>query len=76
MAIYPQMRLRRLRRTDWIRRMVAETRLDASDLVLTAIVSDAGADRVAVPSLPGVERLSVSALVARSIPIPATVMTV
>jgi len=58
MAAYPQMRLRRLRRTDWMRRMVAETRLNVSDLVLTAIVSDAGPDRVAVPSLPGIERLS------------------
>jgi len=63
MAIYPQMRLRRLRRTNWMRRMVAETRLDVSDLVLTAIVSDAGPDRVDVPSLPGVQRLSVKALV-------------
>jgi porphobilinogen synthase len=63
MAVFPQMRLRRLRRTDWMRRMVAETRLDVSDLVLTAIVSDAGPDRVDIPSLPGVQRLSVSALV-------------
>jgi len=63
MAVFPQMRLRRLRRTDWMRRMVAETRLDVSDLVLTSIVSDAGPDRVDIPSLPGVQRLSVNALV-------------
>ena len=63
MAIFPQMRLRRLRRADWMRRMVAETRLDVSDLVLTTIVSDAGPDRVDIPSLPGVQRLSVKALV-------------
>ena len=63
MAVFPQMRLRRLRRTDWMRRMVAETRLDVSDLVLTTIVSDAGPDRVDIPSLPGVHRLSVKALV-------------
>lgn len=63
MAIYPQMRLRRLRKTDWMRRMVAETRLDVSDLIWTCIVSDAGPDRVDVPSLPGVQRLSVNALV-------------
>jgi len=63
MAVFPQMRLRRLRRTDWMRRMVAETRLDVSDLVLTSIVSDAGPDRVDIPSLPGVQRLSVKALV-------------
>ena len=63
MAVFPQMRLRRLRRADWMRRMVAETRLDVSDLVLTTIVSDAGPDRVDIPSLPGVQRLSVKALV-------------
>ncbi len=63
MAVFPQMRLRRLRQTDWMRRMVAETRLDISDLVLTTIVSDAGPDRVDIPSLPGVQRLSVKALV-------------
>lgn len=63
MAVYPQMRLRRLRKTDWMRRMVAETRLDVSDLIWTCIVSDAGPDRVDVPSLPGVQRLSVNALV-------------
>ena len=63
MAVFPQMRLRRLRQSDWMRRMVAETRLDVSDLVLTTIVSDAGPDRVDIPSLPGVQRLSVKALV-------------
>lgn len=46
-----------------MRRMVAETRLDVSDLVLTAIISDAGPDRVDIPSLPGVQRLSVNAIV-------------
>lgn len=62
MAVFPQMRLRRLRGSDWMRRMVAETRLDVSDLVLTAIISDAGPDRVGIPSLPGVQRLSVNAV--------------
>ena len=63
MAVFPQMRLRRLRQSDWMRRMIAETRLDVSDLVLTTIVSDAGPDRVDIPSLPGVQRLSIKALV-------------
>ena len=63
MAVFPQMRLRRLRQSDWMRRMVSETRFDVSDLVLTTIVSDAGPDRVDVPSLPGVQRLSIKALV-------------
>ena len=63
MAGYPQMRLRRLRKTGWMRRLVAETRLDVSDLIWTAIISDSGQDRVDIPSLPDVQRLSVSALV-------------
>ena len=63
MAGYPQMRLRRLRKTGWMRRLVAETRLDVSDLIWTAIISDSGQDRVGIPSLPDVQRLSVSALV-------------
>ena len=63
MAGYPQMRLRRLRRIGWMRRLVAETRLDVSDLIWTAIISDSGQDRVDIPSLPDVQRLSVSALV-------------
>ena len=63
MSVFPQMRLRRLRRSDWMRRMIQETQLTTSDLILTAIVSDAGPDRVDVPSLPGVQRLSVKALV-------------
>ena len=63
MAGYPQMRLRRLRKTGWMRRLVAETRLDVSDLIGTAIISDSGQDRVDIPSLPDVQRLSVSALV-------------
>ena len=66
MSVFPQMRLRRLRQSDWMRRMVAETRLDVSDLILTAIVSDAGPDRVDIPSLPGVQRLSVKTLVERA----------
>ena len=44
MAGYPQMRLRRLRKTGWMRRLVAETRLDVSDLIWTAIISDSGQD--------------------------------
>jgi len=67
MAVFPQMRLRRLRQADWMRRMIAETHLEVSDLVLTTIVSDAGPDRVDIPSLPGVQRLSVTALVEQAL---------
>ncbi len=60
---YPQTRLRRNRRDDWSRRLVAENRLAVDDLMWPAFVhEDEGA--VAVPSLPGQARLSIEGLVA------------
>jgi porphobilinogen synthase len=58
-APFPLGRPRRLRRTPWIRDMVAESRLAASDLIWPIFVRE-GADLAEpVASLPGVERLSV-----------------
>ena len=37
---YPQTRLRRLRRYDWSRRLVAETRVNANDLILPLFVHE------------------------------------
>jgi porphobilinogen synthase len=59
---FPDTRLRRLRRHDWLRRAVAETRLSAADLVWPLFVHD-HREPVAVPSLPGVERLSIEGVV-------------
>ncbi len=58
-APFPHGRPRRLRRTPWIREMVAETRLTAADLIWPIFVREG--DDVAEPitSLPGVARLSV-----------------
>ena len=60
---YPQTRLRRNRRDDWSRRLVAENRLAADDLIWPAIVHE-GEGAVAVSSLPGQARLSIEGLVA------------
>ena len=58
-AGYPATRLRRLRQADWSRRLVQERSLSASDLLWPIFICE-GADRSeAVPSMPGVERLSV-----------------
>ncbi len=60
---YPRLRLRRNRSHDWIRRLVAENRLHASDLIWPVFVQEGGAARETLPSMPGVERLSIEALI-------------
>jgi porphobilinogen synthase len=60
---YPQTRLRRLRRYDWSRRLVAENCLSVNDLIWPLFVHEGTARRDAVPSMPGVERLSIDLLV-------------
>jgi porphobilinogen synthase len=52
-------RLRRNRRADWARRMVRENILTTDDLIWPIFVIDGAKTRVPVPSMPGVERLTV-----------------
>ena len=60
---FPATRMRRLRRTRPLRELVRETELRPSQLVQPLFVV-AGSDvREAVPSMPGVERFSISELV-------------
>ncbi|MBI1899805.1 MAG: porphobilinogen synthase [Planctomycetia bacterium] len=56
---FPHTRLRRNRRSDWSRRLVAEHRLSVDDLIWPVFVQEGQKSRTAVPSMPGVERLSV-----------------
>jgi len=51
---FPQRRLRRLRRTPALRRMVAETRLGVDDLLAPLFVREGIDDPQPIPSLPGV----------------------
>jgi len=60
---YPSTRLRRLRREDWSRRLVRETSLSAGDLIWPLFVCEGDDSREPVPSMPGVERLSIDLLV-------------
>jgi porphobilinogen synthase len=55
---FPALRMRRLRRHDWSRRLVAETTLSASDFIWPIFVVDGENVRAPVPSMPGVDRLS------------------
>jgi porphobilinogen synthase len=56
-------RLRRNRRSEWARRMVRENVLTADDLIWPLFVMDGNNKRMPVPSMPGVERLSVDEVV-------------
>jgi porphobilinogen synthase len=75
LAPYPALRLRRLRQADWIRRLVRETVLTPADLIWSMVVHE-GDGQVAIPSMPGVFRLSLkdaaaAAREARALGIPA-----
>jgi len=52
-------RMRRNRRSEWARRMVREYTLTTDDLIWPLFVMEGEKARVPVPSMPGVERLSV-----------------
>ncbi|MDR2154328.1 MAG: porphobilinogen synthase, partial [Burkholderiaceae bacterium] len=61
-APFPAARLRRLRRDDFTRRLVREHALSPNDLIYPVFVLDGKRRRQAVPSMPGVERLSLDLL--------------
>jgi porphobilinogen synthase len=60
---FPLTRLRRIRREPWIRDLVQEHRLTVQDLIWPVFIHEGPEDRVAVPSMPGVERLSLNLLI-------------
>ncbi len=60
---FPISRPRRLRRAPWVRDLVAEHRLDVSDLIWPVFVREAGAER-AIASMPEVTRLDLEEMVA------------
>ncbi|AHG74172.1 MULTISPECIES: porphobilinogen synthase [Mannheimia] len=59
---FPLRRMRRLRRHDFSRRLVAENQLTANDLIYPVFVIEGENQRVQVPSMPGVERLTIDQL--------------
>ncbi|HRE60939.1 MAG TPA: porphobilinogen synthase [Micropepsaceae bacterium] len=56
---FPATRMRRLRQADWSRRLVAESALSPADLIWPIFVTAGTGVREPVPSMPGVDRLSV-----------------
>jgi porphobilinogen synthase len=60
---FPNTRMRRLRKQDFTRKLVAENSLTASDLIYPMFVLEGVNKKEVVPSMPGVERLSIDLLV-------------
>ena len=59
---YPSVRMRRMRHDDFSRRLMRENRLSPDDLIYPVFVVEGENRRVQVPSMPGVERLSLDLL--------------
>jgi porphobilinogen synthase len=59
---YPSVRMRRMRRDDFSRRLMRESDLTVNDLIYPVFVLDGQQRREAVGSMPGVERLSLDQL--------------
>jgi len=59
---FPERRHRRMRRDDFSRRLMREHRLAVDDLIYPAFVQEGTAREDAVPSMPGVSRMSIDRL--------------
>lgn len=62
-SFFPATRMRRIRKHDFSRRLVAEHRLSADDLIYPVFVLEGKNQRQAITSMPGIERLSVDLLI-------------
>ena len=60
---FPRVRMRRMRRDDFSRRMMRETTLAPADFIYPVFVMEGTKQRVPVPSMPGVERVTIDELV-------------
>ena len=59
---FPNLRLRRSRKSDWCRRLVQESNLTYSDLILPIFLTDGINKKIPIKSMPGVYRYSVNRL--------------
>jgi len=56
---YPTTRLRRVRKSDWIRRLVSENRLSVDDLILPIFIKEGRNQIEPIKTMPGIHRYSV-----------------
>lgn len=59
---YPHIRPRRMRRDDFSRRLMSESRLSVDDLIYPMFVLEGSQQREQIASMPGVERISIDLL--------------
>ncbi|MGZ5015305.1 MAG: porphobilinogen synthase [Methylobacter sp.] len=59
---FPQTRMRRMRYNDFSRRLMRENNLSVDDLIYPMFVTEGSNQRESIPSMPGVERLSLDLL--------------
>ena len=59
---FPNTRMRRLRASEFSRRLVRESSLTPADFIFPVFVLEGADQREAVPSMPGIERLSIDLL--------------
>ena len=56
---YPALRMRRIRKRDWIRRLVAENSLSVNDLILPIFIREGKNKIEPIRSMPGINRYTV-----------------
>lgn len=61
--LFPETRLRRMRRDDFSRRLMSENSLTVNDLILPLFVIEGQNQREPIASMPGIQRLSIDLLV-------------
>ena len=61
-GLFPDTRMRRMRRDEFSRRLMRENHLNADDLIFPMFVTEGENHREAVESMPGVERVSIDQL--------------
>jgi porphobilinogen synthase len=76
---FPHTRLRRNRRHEWSRRMVAENALSPNDFIWPVFIHEGEKTRTPIPSMPGVARLTIDLLIeavgeAKQLGIPAVAL--
>jgi porphobilinogen synthase len=65
-GMFPLTRMRRLRANEFSRRLMRETTLSPADLVFPVFVLEGSGQRETIPSMPGIERLSIDLLVSQA----------
>ena len=66
LGAFPNVRMRRMRRDDFSRRLMREHRLTTDDLIYPIFVIDGKTRTQAVPSMPGVKRYTIDRLLAHA----------